>query len=294
MLYLDESTVQQHLPTPLEAVAAMEETLQALATGAASVTPKNQVTFAQGFANAMPAAWPERNLLGMKWVKIADNIEATILLDDPQSGHTRAVLAATHLTGLRTAAVTGATLRHVEPGATSAAFLGTGVQARSHAEILAALGYTDMYVWGRRSAAIQALDSWMQEHTPQLQLHAINYEELYDHKIIISGLAFSATGNELKTSRVRPDATLLPLDYGTVISRELAAASYLVADDPEQYRSLLPQKFPEHYPSTELATGSLFGQPRPADRLLIQNLGSGLGDVVLADCIVQNYQAHQG
>ena len=65
MLHLCDDQVRDLLPEPSRAVALMRETLLALADGAASVTPKSQVIHEPGgFANAMPAAWSERGLLG--------------------------------------------------------------------------------------------------------------------------------------------------------------------------------------------------------------------------------------
>ncbi|MDO4928943.1 MAG: ornithine cyclodeaminase [Corynebacterium sp.] len=293
MIVLDEATVAQHMPSPATAIDAMDEALRAIATGAASVTPKNQVTFPSGFANAMPAAWPAKNLLGMKWVKIAASIEANILLDDPHSGHTTAMIAGTGVTGLRTAAVTGASLRRLEPDAHRAVFMGTGVQARSHAQIFETLGYHTMFVWGRRPAAVSELQQWAATHTPDLTITPIDHDEIYSHKIIVSGLAFGASGYELDLARLRPDASLLPIDYATVVGSDIAKQCALFADDPEQFNSLLSYKFPAGYPQAHQATGDFFDAPRPQGRVLVQNLGSGLGDVVFADLIVRSWKNAQ-
>lgn len=309
MRVFSEQEVAANLPSPREAIDLMRDTLLALSSGDASVTPKSQVAHASdenpgAFANAMPAAWPARNLLGLKWVTITPanterdlpTIDATVLLNDATTGQPRAAMGGAALTGLRTAAVTGATIEGIAPDLPPVGFLGTGVQARSHAQVCQALGYEEMWVWGRREEALEELQRWAAQEVPSLRLHTTTdrSELLANTKVIISGLAFTATGQELDPAELPSDALLLPIDYGTVVNSTLAqhAAEHgvLAADDPEQYRALLPAKFPDHYPATHVATGSLFDQPLPEGLIVVQNLGSGLGDLAIADAVLRNIE----
>ena len=61
----------------------------------------------------------------------------------------------------------------------------------------------------------------------------------------------------------------------------------VVADDPEQFERLRPLKHGEDYPRATGATGDLLREGRPSGLVVAQNLGSGLGDVVLADAVVR-------
>src|SRR6185312_8481107 len=71
MRFLTDADVQRLLPEPARCVELAGEALRALAEGRADVPPKPGVHLRAGsFANAMPAAWPERNLLGCKWISI--------------------------------------------------------------------------------------------------------------------------------------------------------------------------------------------------------------------------------
>lgn len=66
--------------------------------------------------------------------------QATILLFDPETGGLRAVLDGTRITEVRTAAVSAAATRLLAPsGASTLAILGSGAQARSHAEAMCAV-----------------------------------------------------------------------------------------------------------------------------------------------------------
>ena len=294
MIHLRDDQVRDLLPSPTDAVALMRETLLALADGSASVTPKSQVVHEEGgFANAMPAAWPQRGLLGIKWVTITPSNRAHgkemidgLMVLSGADGSTRAVMDAAELTALRTAAVTGASLALDNR---PIAFLGTGVQARSHARVIEALGRGPLSVWGRRAGALEDLVTWGRDNTPNLEIRTSTdrAEALAGAGVVISGLPIGLSGSELAPGEVTADATLLPLDYASVAGAELARTGTVVADHPEQYEMLRPLKHGQDYPRATGATGDLLREGRPDGLVVAQNLGSGLGDVVLADAVVR-------
>ncbi|MGP9845362.1 ornithine cyclodeaminase [Brachybacterium sp. 107] len=298
MLHLSDDQVRDLLPDPLHAVELMRETLLALADGAASVTPKSQVVHEEGgFANAMPAAWPERGLLGMKWVTVTPSnrdqgrpLIGGLMVLSAADGSTRATMDAAALTALRTAAVTGASLALDDR---PVAFVGTGVQARSHARVLESLGRGPLTVWGRRREALDELAAWCAIHTPDLELRLITNraEAVADAGVVISGLPIGLTGSELSLREIRPDATFLPLDYASVAGAELSRTGTVVADDPVQFEALRVLKHGADYPLASGSTGDLLRTGRPEGLLVVQNLGSGLGDVVLADVVARAAEA---
>ena len=294
MLHLDDYRVRDLLPAPTAQVDLMRETLLALADGSASVTPKSHVSHEEnGFANAMPAAWPERGLLGMKWVTITPSNRAHgkemidgLMVLSAADGSTRATMAAAELTAQRTAAVTGASLALDDR---PISFLGTGVQARSHARVIAALGRGPLTVWGRRQEALDGLAAWCTENVPDLELCTTTdrTRALDGAGVVISGLPAGLTGLDLAPDEVPADATLLPLDYGTVAGTEISRTGTVVADDVEQFESIRPLKHGAAYPRPTGATGDLLRDGRTGGLVVVQNLGSGLGDVVIADAIAR-------
>ncbi|WP_062946621.1 ornithine cyclodeaminase [Brachybacterium sp. sponge] len=294
MIHLDDAQVSTLLPSPTEQVALMRETLLALADGSASVTPKTQVVHEEGgFANAMPAAWPERGLLGVKWVTVTPSNRARgremiggLMVLSAADGSTRATMDAAELTAQRTAAVTGASLALDDRPIT---FVGTGVQARSHARVIEALGRGPLTVWGRRPAALRELAAWCAEHTPGLELRTTTdrAEALAGAGVVISGLPIGLTNQALRPGEVADDATLLPIDYASVAGAEISRTGTVVADDAEQFESLRPLKHGEDYPRATGSTGELLRDGRPSGLVVAQNLGSGLGDVVLADAVAR-------
>ena len=71
MRHLCDADVEALLPPPVETVRLVREALVALSRGEAEVPPKPAVHAEGGaFANAMPAAYPARKLLGCKWISI--------------------------------------------------------------------------------------------------------------------------------------------------------------------------------------------------------------------------------
>lgn len=294
MLHLTDDEVRDLLPGPIEATEMMREVLLALADGSASVTPKSQVMHEDGgYANAMPAAWPQRGLLGLKWVTVTPSnrerggeMIGGLMVLSAADGSTRATMDAAELTAQRTAAVTGASLSLDER---PIAFFGTGVQSRSHARVIEALGRGPLTVWGRRHEALEELAVWCREHTPDLDLRVTTdrAEALTGAGVVISGLPVGLTDLALAPSEVADDATLLPVDYASVAGAAIARTGTVVADDVEQFEALRPLKHGPDYPSATGATGNLLREGRPDGLVVAQNLGSGLGDVVLADAIAR-------
>jgi len=294
VLHLADTQVSTLLPAPAEQVALMRETLLALADGSVSVTPKSQVSHEEGgFANAMPAAWPERGLLGMKWVTITPSnrehgremIDGLMVLS-AADGSTRTTMDAAELTAQRTAAVTGASLALDDR---PIAFFGTGAQARSHARVIAALDRGPLTVWGRRLEALEELTAWCAAHVPDLELRTTTdrTHALDGAGVVISGLPIGLRGLELSPGEVSADATLLPLDYATIAGAAISRTGTVVADDVAQFETLRPLKHGEDYPGATGATGDLLRRGRPDGLVVVQNLGSGLGDVMLADRVAR-------
>lgn len=291
--YLSTSQVEDLLPDPMTAVSLARQALVARSSGGAQVPPKPNLKLGgTAFANAMPAAWVEQDLAGCKWVTLVpDNPErglptaqGVMVLADVATGSTRAVMQAAPLTASRTAAVTGACLAaHGDPSR-PVAFLGTGAQARSHLPVLAALGFTDVRLFGRREAALAELAAWAADELPQLRLVTTTDKQaaVADAGAVISGLTIGLVGAELEPGWLADDVLLLPLDYASSVGAELARGATLAADDVEQFAAVAPAKLAADYPLTQRWTGELLQQQRPAGRLVYQNLGIGITDLVFA------------
>src|SRR5207249_6330044 len=145
-LFLNENQVREHLQMA-ELIPAMEKALIDFSTGKVTQPVRSvinvDVAAATGFLGLMPALTPDG--LGLKAVTFyPSNVErgipthmATIFLVDPQTGTPLAIMDGRLITEMRTAAVSAAATKVLAfPAPKVLAILGSGVQARSHAEAL--------------------------------------------------------------------------------------------------------------------------------------------------------------
>jgi ornithine cyclodeaminase/alanine dehydrogenase-like protein (mu-crystallin family) len=155
-LHLDEEQVRKHLRME-ELIPAMEKALIDFSAGKVTQPVRSVITVDPpgGFFGMMPALTPDG--LGIKIVTFyASNAErglpthmATIFLVDPETGTPLAVMDGTLITEMRTAAVSAAATKLLAPpDAKVLAILGSGVQARSHAEALRLVrDFQEIRVW---------------------------------------------------------------------------------------------------------------------------------------------------
>jgi len=155
-LFLNEEQVRKHLRMA-DLIPAMEKALIDFSAGKV-IQPVRSVISVDppgGFLGLMPALTPDG--LGLKAVTFyPSNAErgipthmATIFLVDPETGTPLAVMDGRLITEMRTAAVSAAATKLLAlPDAKILAILGSGVQARSHAEALRLVrNFEEIRVW---------------------------------------------------------------------------------------------------------------------------------------------------
>lgn len=163
-LLLRESHLRELLSMH-DLVPLMERTLAAFSSGGAVQPVRSMVPVRahSGFLGVMPAYLDADGALGLKAVAFYPGNAArglhthmaTVLLLDAATGALQAVMDGRLITEMRTAAVSAAATRHLaRPGARVLAFLGAGVQARSHVAALAEVIRPDLIqVWSRTPAS---------------------------------------------------------------------------------------------------------------------------------------------
>ncbi|CAN7398156.1 NAD(P)-binding domain-containing protein [Knoellia sp. LjRoot47] len=303
MRILTDADVRACLPPLVEVVDLVADALTALAEGRADVPPKPTVRTSPGmFANAMPAAYPERNLLGCKWISLVpDNpvrglptATGVMVVNDGTTGMPSALLPAAELTAVRTAAVTGACVRALAPPNATIAFLGAGVQAASHLRILEALGHEEVRVWARRHEAVDALAHETGKVAPGIRVVASPSREaaVRDADVVITGLSIGLTDMAIPQTWPREDALLLPIDYASSVDAALADTAVLASDDPVQFTAVREVRGKlDGYPAATAWTGHLLHASRPEGRLVISNLGTGICDLVVASAVADRAEA---
>ncbi len=166
VLVLDGEAVTRLLPMR-DCIGVMREALAALAGGQGLVPLRMVMRMpdGSGFLGLMPGHLASHEghdaALGMKAVSVfpgnvargIDSHQGAVLLFEPDTGRLSALMDGATITAIRTAAVSAvATDLLARPDAVELAILGTGVQARTHLEAIAAVRpLRRVRVWSRNA-----------------------------------------------------------------------------------------------------------------------------------------------
>ena len=201
-------------------------------------------------------------------------------------------MSAAALTAARTAAVSGACVAALASPGAPVGFTGAGVQARSHLRVLEALGHLDVTVYARRPEARAELLGWAADHVPKVALRVTGdvREAVQGRPVVITALSIGLSGAELEPGWVDADALVLPLDYASSVGPALASGAVLAADHVPQFEAVRAAGTLGDYPQASRWTGELLDAPRPVGRIVCQNLGNGLADLVVAAAVADAAQ----
>lgn len=306
------------MPPLEERLRLAERTMTALAQpGASELPPKIAIhpRPADSFVHAMPAHLRGNaaadDLVGMKWVAgYATNVDlgmasisAVVILNDPATGMPIAMLDGGPITAERTAAVSGVAIRHFGPGLGSGtgrgtahvAVIGAGVQGRSHLPVFGGVvpGCT-LHVFDRSRERLDVFAATARATAgiADVVLHDDARSAVEAGDVVFTAASFGPKEERqsMTNAWLRPGATIIPIDYATYCSAEVAneAALFLV-DQREQFLANRDTGNFDGYPKPTATIGEaiLAGTKRPAGRVLVSHLGVGLADLVFADAIVR-------
>jgi ornithine cyclodeaminase len=306
VLILSEHDVRELLDME-SCIAAMEDVLAALARDELFLPLRFVVRPpAESLFGLMPAYRGGNDpVFALKEIVISpgnsalglDPHQGTVLVHDGRTGLLRAVLNASAVTEIRTAAVSAvATKRLARPGARVVAVLGSGVQGRSHVQAMQAI-VTDpeIRIWSRNGAHAEAL---------ALESHAVvcetaeeavagaeivctttaSREPIVRHEWLAPGAHVNAVGASVPSAR--------ELDADTVASASLfvdrrestlnEAGDYLLAVEeagigPEHIRAELG----------EVLIGAHPGRVSDDELTVFKSLGLAVEDLAAADLCVR-------
>ena len=305
--YLSDDEVAALLPAPADACELARRSLVELAAGLVELPPKPSVRpRPEGFVNAMPAYCSVPDAAAVKIVGVYQSnrarglptIAGVVISIDPENGRIRGILGAGHLTAARTAAASGACMARLAPSTPGPiGMTGAGVEARTHLLVADALGLRDVAVYDHRAANIEALRVWAAEHAPALQVRSAESPAAAAEgaAIVITGIPIGARGGLLPPDAVREDALVLPIDYSTSVSADLAnQAELLASDDPDQLAAVARLGHFAGWRDLDGPTGRWLADdapPRPPGRVVIANLGVGAHDAVFSKAILDQAEA---
>jgi ornithine cyclodeaminase len=288
-LILSEHDVRGLL-TMEECIEAMDEVLRALARGEL-FQPLRSVARppdADNLIGLMPSRrGGESPLWALKEIVIVpgnparglDSHQGAVLLHDGETGELRAILNASAITEVRTAAVSAVATRALaSPGARVVAILGRGVQGRSHAEAMrAVLGEVEIRAWSRR-------DGGTAEETLRdadvVCTCTTTREPIVRREWLAAGAHVNAIGSSIPSVR--------ELDTETV------AAATVFVDRREsalnEAGDLLLAGFGEERIAAELGevlTGAHPGRSTADELTVFKSLGLGVEDLAAAELVVR-------
>jgi ornithine cyclodeaminase/alanine dehydrogenase-like protein (mu-crystallin family) len=147
-----------------QCIGLMEDALASLARGEVllPLRPVLRIPDSQNVFALMPAYSKSLKAIGTKFISVYpgnhggefDSHQGAVILVDGEHGNVLALMDASSITGIRTAAVSAvATMLLARKDASTVAILGAGVQGRSHLDaMLAARPFKRVIVWSRNSA----------------------------------------------------------------------------------------------------------------------------------------------
>ncbi|MEX2502715.1 MAG: hypothetical protein WD336_10080 [Trueperaceae bacterium] len=356
--YLDDTTVADRLPPVADLIEACAQALTALvrptqASGPswADLPPKMPVDVARpgAFAHGMPAAvrlsdgrltdgrLSDVRLVGMKWIsgdpeRPPPRLSGLLVLEDPDVGGVRGLLAASDLTAARTAAVSMLGLRCAPPRTARSeagepwrvALVAGGRQAAGHRAALA-------------TVAPQASVTFVTRRDPrELPLHdgdrAVGPDRLHETidgaDVVITSVAFGTRGREIDPGRLVPGARVIATDYATAVTAATGAAvrehgprygpqpgaqpgpqpgphgdvPRLITDDPAQFEATRAQGKLDGYGPADAALGALLldgertgraVRERPVGTTVVVNhLGVAACDLAVGWAVLRNAEEH--
>ena len=306
LLVVNDAEVRELLDMA-SCIEAMEQALGSLQRGELSM-PLRFVFRPDGTSNLMGFMPAHRAgddpIFSLKEITIAhgnsarglDPHQGAVILHDGETGQLRALLNASAVTEIRTAAVSAlATRLLARDGARLVAVLGAGVQGRSHIEAMrAVLDEPEIRLWSRgeqRAAALAAATGVTHASTLDEACRGADVicactsarEPILALETVAPGVHINAVGSSIPTTRE--------------LTSDLVAAASLFVDRREStlnesgdYLLAVEERAigPDHIKAElgELIEGVHPGRTSDDELTLFKSLGIGVEDLVAADLVV--------
>jgi ornithine cyclodeaminase len=192
VLIINQMEVRDLLPMA-ECMDAMEAALETLARGEV-ILPLRPILWLPervGALGMMPAYMGEDwQTMGLKVISVMpgnlgteyDSHQGAVLLFEAKHGRLLAIIDASEVTAIRTAAASGVATRLLaRPDADDLAILGSGVQARTHLEaMMVARDLKRVRVWSRNRAHARDFSEWAERR------HGVSVEVVGDARTAVS------------------------------------------------------------------------------------------------------------
>jgi ornithine cyclodeaminase/alanine dehydrogenase-like protein (mu-crystallin family) len=294
VLILSEAEARELLPMS-ECIAAMEDVLRALARGELHQPLRSMSRPAEGesLIGLMPAhrggshpVWSLKEIVVTPGnpTRGLDPHQGSVLLHDGETGQLRAIMNASPITEIRTAAVSGVATRALaRPDTQVVAILGGGVQARSHMESMSAVfPDAELRTWKRSDGG-----------TPQEAMSGADVvctctsarEPIVQRDWFAPGAHVNAVGSSIKTTRELDTATVA--DASLFVDRREStlneSGDYLI---PAAEGAIGPGHILAEL--GEVLAGIHRGRTSADELTVFKSLGIAVEDLAAAELVVAN------
>ena len=296
-IWITEAEVTAAMALP-DAIAALERALAMEAEGAAANMPKTHLMVAANDAmHAIGASVAGAGICGTKtWVNVGGKSQTVLILFSLEDGRLRAVVEATALGQMRTAAMTGVgTARLAPDDARRLALIGTGKQALPNAAACAAVReIEEIRVFSRREEAREALAARIQDELGIRAVAAASVEDAAADADIVTAIT-NATEPFLSAAAIAPGAHLNAM--GAIVparvefAQDVFARCGVIAVDTMEGVRALSAEFRERFGDDDAAWETVrpisrliaedVRRPAGCDLTLFKAVGMGMSDLAL-------------
>jgi ornithine cyclodeaminase/alanine dehydrogenase-like protein (mu-crystallin family) len=306
LLLISRDEVAAHL-TYAECIPLMREAMMALSRGETRQSLRNIIDLDGGRAfGVMPGAM-DAGAFGAKLVSVfpgmagAPSHQGVVALFDPETGAPSAILDASEITGIRTAAASAAaTDALARPDAHTLAIIGTGEQALRHAEAIPLVRPIDrILVWGRSQGKAEALAEQVGgQAVPSVEEAAAEADIICTVTASPEPVLFDAWVRDGTHVNAVGSSRLGPIEIDTpLVARARFFADHaegVLRQGAEFRRAVEAGAVGEDHLLGEIGevmAGTLPGRLSPADVTIYKSLGSIVQDLAACAWLVENARA---
>lgn len=296
--YLSEQDLVELGITTSEIIESIETLISGSAQSSVWSAPKAVILPEDGrYMMAALAASDDPALLAVKTVVLNPRnpsqglpaINGLVTMLDSETGIPAAILDGNWITAVRTAGLSAVAAKYMARSDSSViAFIGTGVQARSHLEAFADVyPLEEVRIFGRGQENIDRLSQLANELGKSVVVCASGKEAVTRADLTVSSVTYSATLEPfLDADWLKPGAFAAITDLGVPWrTASFPAFNRIVVDDLEQEAALPNKLAPPELVNGDLAglvLGSFGGRERSDDRTAFIFRGHALGDLALS------------
>jgi alanine dehydrogenase len=287
-------------------IEAVESAVVAFSSGRANQPVRTVIEAPGGVFASMPAYLASIPAMGAKLVTVFHGNTskglpthlATIVLLDPLTGALLATMDGRYITEVRTAAASAVAVRHLAlPEAPVLAIIGSGVQARSHLELLPLVRkLNDIRCWSPTAINVEKLVS----EFDRLPVRSVESAQAAIEGADVIALVTASNSPVIKDAWVKPGACVISVGACRPTQREmdpvLVARAILVVDSRaaalkesgDVVQGIREGRFDETHIAAELgqvAADPGLGRTNQDQITIFKSLGMAVEDVAAADLV---------